>query len=71
MNPLDRYDNPIYGRKASGIFKGQMINMLYDLGIEVVMHFEDDLIQIKEIEKRCPNVQIVHLKRKDEERVAY
>ena len=71
MNPLDRYDNPIYGRKASGIFKGQMINMLKDLGIEVQMHFEDDPIQIKEIQKRCPNVSIVHLKRDDEERVKY
>jgi hypothetical protein len=77
MNPLDRYDNlnrhalPIYGRKASGIFKGQMINMLKDLGIEVQMHFEDDPIQIKEIQKRCPNVSIVHLKRDNEERVKY
>ena len=69
MNPLDRYDNPIYGRKASGIFKGQMINMLKDLGIEVQMHFEDDPIQIKEIRKRCPNVSIVHCKRDNEERV--
>ena len=71
MNPLDRYDNPIYGRKASGIFKGQMINMLKDLGIEVQMHFEDDPIQIKEIQKRCPNVSIVHCKRDNEERVKY
>ncbi len=71
MNPLDRYDNSIYGRKASGIFKGQMINMLKDLGIEVQMHFEDDPIQIKEIRKRCPNVSIVHCKRDNEERVKY
>jgi len=71
MNPLDRYDNPIYGRKASGIFKGQMIKMLKDLGIEVQMHFEDDPIQIKEIQKRCPNVSIVHCKRDNEERVKY
>jgi hypothetical protein len=71
MNPLDRYDNPIYGRKASGIFKGQMINMLKDLGVEVQMHFEDDPIQIKEIEKRCPNISIVHCKRDNEERVKY
>lgn len=71
MNPLDRYDNPIYGRKASGIFKGQMINMLKDLGVEVQMHFEDDPIQIKEIRKRCPNVSIVHCKRDNEERVKY
>ena len=72
MNPLDRYDNlNRHGRKASGIFKGQMINMLKDLGIEVQMHFEDDPIQIKEIQKRCPNVSIVHLKRDNEERVKY
>jgi len=82
MNPLKRYipnpnvtngikDNPLYGRKASGIFKGQMINMLKDLGVEIDMHFEDDPIQIKEIKKRCPNVSIVHLKRDNEERVKY
>ena len=35
------------------------------------LSFELINFQIKEIEKRCPNVQIVHLKRKDEERVAY
>ena len=82
MNPLERIlpnpnithgvkDNPLYSRKASGIFKGQMINMLKDLGIEIQMHFEDDPIQIKEIQKRCPNVSIVQLKRDNEERVKY
>ena len=82
MNPLKRKlpnpnvthgikDNPLYGRKASGIFKGQMINMLKDLGVEIEMHFEDDPIQIKEIKKRCPNISIVHLKRDNEERVKY
>ena len=63
--------NPLYGRKASGIFKGQMINMLKSMGVEIQMHFEDDPIQIKEIEKRCPNVSIIHVKRKNEERVKY
>ena len=82
MNPLERVqpnikvtngikNNPLYGRKASGIFKGQMINMLKDLGVEIQMHFEDDPIQIKEIQKRCPNVSIVHLKRDNEKRVKY
>lgn len=82
MNPLERKlpnpkvthgvkDNPLYGRKASGIFKGQMINMLKDLGVEIQMHFEDDPIQIKEIQKRCPDISIVHLKRDNEERVKY
>jgi len=41
------------------------------LGIEIQMHFEDDPIQIKEIEKRCPDVSIIHVKRKNEERVKY
>jgi hypothetical protein len=82
MNPLERKlknhkvthgvkENPLYGRKASGIFKGQMINMLKDLGVEIEMHFEDDPIQIKEIKKRCPDISIVHLKRDNEERVKY
>jgi len=82
MNPLKRYlpnpkitdgiiNNPLYGRKASGIFKGHMINMLESLGVEIQMHFEDDPVQIKEIEKLCPNLSIVHLKRKNEERVKY
>jgi hypothetical protein len=82
MNPIARdipnpdithgiMKNPLYGRKASGIFKGQMINMLKSMGVEIQMHFEDDPIQIKEIEKRCPNVSIIHVKRKNEERVKY
>jgi hypothetical protein len=82
MNPLERYqpnpditngvkDNPIYSRKASGVFKGQMINMLQSLGVDIQMHFEDDEVQIKEIKKRCPNLSIVHLKRDNEERVKY
>jgi len=71
MNPLHRPDNKLYSRKASGIFKGQMINMLQSLGVDIQMHFEDDTVQIKEIEKRCPNVSVVHVKRKNEERVKY
>lgn len=83
MNPLKRYipnphsipggimDNPLYSRKASGIFKGHMINMLESLGLEIQMHFEDDPVQIRQIEKLCPNVSIVHVKRKNEERVKY
>ena len=63
--------NPLYSRKTSGIFKGQMINMLKSLGVEIQMHFEDDPIQIREIEKRCPDVSIIHVKRKNEERVKY
>ena len=63
--------NPLYSRKTSGIFKGQMINMLKSLGVEIQIHFEDDPIQIREIEKRCPDVSIIHVKRKNEERVKY
>ena len=63
--------NPLYSRKTSGIFKGQMINMLKSLGVEIQMHFEDDPIQIREIEKRRPEVSIIHVKRQNEERVKY
>ncbi len=71
MNPLSRGDNPHYGRKASGIWKGNMIQYLKDLGYEIGIHFEDDPVQIKEIEKRHPDLSIVHLKRKNEEYVKY
>ena len=71
MNPLSRGDNPHYGRKASGIWKGHMISYLKDLGYEIVMHFEDDPVQIKEIKKRHPEIYIVHLKRENEEYVKY
>ena len=71
MNPLSRGDNPHYGRKASGIWKGHMIQYLKDLGYEIGIHFEDDPVQIKEIEKRHPDLSIVHLKRKNEEYVKY
>ena len=71
MNPLSRGDNPHYGRKASGIWKGHMIQFLKDLGYEIGIHFEDDPIQIREIEKRHPDLSIVHLKRKNEEYVKY
>ena len=63
--------NSLYSRRTSGIFKGQMINMLKSLGVEIQMHFEDDPVQIRQIEKLCPNVSIVHVKRKNEERVKY
>ena len=71
MNPLSRGDNPHYGRKASGIWKGNMIQYLKDLGYEIGIHLEDDPVQIKEIEKRHPDLSIVHLKRKNEEYVKY
>ena len=82
MNPLARdipnpnithgiKKNPLYGRKASGIWKGHMIQYLKDLGYEIGIHFEDDPVQIREIEKRHPDLSIVHLKRKNEEYVKY
>ena len=75
MNPLARKigyeDNPLYGRKASGIWKAHMISYLQDLGYEIVMHFEDDQVQIDEIKKKHPDLSIVHLVRENEERVKY
>jgi hypothetical protein len=70
MNPLDR-DDSNYGREASGIFKAHTLTMLMNMGYEIAMHFEDDPIQIEEIKKVHPNLQIVHLVRENEEYVKY
>jgi hypothetical protein len=50
FNPMSRNDLG-YGRVASGIHKANVIKQLYDLDIEVVLHFEDDPVQREEIEK--------------------
>lgn len=70
INPLDR-DDPKYGRQASGIFKANTITMLQNMGYEIGLHFEDDPIQIEEIKKVHPNLQVVHLSRENEEYVRY
>lgn len=70
MNPLERTD-PQYGRAASGMFKSWQLTKLKMEGLDIAMHFEDDPVQIAEIEKEHPNLHIIHLKRPNEEYVKY
>ena len=70
MNPLKR-DDPVYSREASGAFKSWMISKLKKEGHNIIMHFEDDPVQIAAIEKEHPNLHIIHLKIPNEEYVKY
>jgi hypothetical protein len=49
-------------RVTSGIHKGEVLNMLKEQGIDVGIHFEDDEIQIEEIKKIAPWVNVIHIK---------
>tara|TARA_B100001059_G_C17653688_1_gene485813 strand:- start:457 stop:846 length:390 start_codon:yes stop_codon:yes gene_type:complete len=70
-NPLKRSD-PTYSREASGKHKAETIKMLQDKhNYQVGLHFEDDPIQIAEIKKVHPDLQIIHLVRESEEHVKY
>lgn len=57
-NELDYKDKT---RKTSGIHKGVRILQLKDSGTVIKNFFEDDPIQIREIERLCPWVNIVHI----------
>ena len=49
-------------REGSGIHKATIIKFLEEQrGVQVGVHFEDDSVQMNEIIKRCPNVNVVHL----------
>jgi hypothetical protein len=49
-------------RVKSGIHKGDTLNMLKQLGYEIGIHFEDDEVQIQQIKKIAPWVNVVHVK---------
>ena len=71
FNPLER-NHPDYSREASGKHKAQTIKMLEENhDYQVGLHFEDDPIQIAEIKKVHPDLQIIHLVRDSEEHVKY
>lgn len=57
-NPL-RFDQK--SREGSGVHKANTLNMLRGIGEDIQIHFEDDPIQIEEIKKLCPWINIVHL----------
>ena len=70
-NPLKRSD-PAYSREASGKHKAETIQELEERhDYKIGMHFEDDPIQIAEIKKLHPNLNIIHLVRDSEEHVKY
>ena len=70
-NPLERND-PKYSRKASGQHKAQTLKMLQEHhDYKIGFHFEDDPIQIDEIKKVLPDLNIIHLVRESEEHVKY
>ena len=59
MNPIARTDKN-YSRRASGRWKAKVLLLLqecYTIGI----HFEDDPVQIEEIHKVIPDLDIVYL----------
>lgn len=59
FNPLPYIEKT---RKTSGIHKAKIISKLKSEGYDVKIHFEDDEIQIEEIEKLVPWIKIVHVK---------
>lgn len=63
--------NKLYSRKSSGIWKANAIQFLKNLGYEINMHFEDDIVQIKEIKKVHKNLNIIHMVRENEQLIKY
>ncbi len=61
FNPLKRSDDA-YSRKASGIHKAKCITKLKE-SFKIGLHFEDDPIQIEEIKKVHPDLNVIHLVR--------
>lgn len=57
------YMNPIpfeaKSRESSGVHKGNTIRRLNSEGYNIVIVYEDDPIQAKEIKRICPDVQVV------------
>lgn len=49
-------------RKSSGQHKANIISMLLSYDYNIGIHFEDDPVQIKEIKKVLPKLNIVYLK---------
>ena len=58
MNPV-KFDEKT--RQNAGEHKAKSINNLWDIGVEVQLHFEDDPIQADIIEKNCPRVKVVRI----------
>ena len=61
FNPLKRTDDS-YSRRASGIHKAKCITKLME-SYKIGLHVEDDPIQIDEIKKVHPELNVIHLVR--------
>jgi hypothetical protein len=48
-------------RESSGQHKGNVLNKLKDAGYTIQLHYEDDLVQIQEIKKLCPWLNVIHV----------
>jgi hypothetical protein len=48
-------------RESSGVHKAMILNALKETGKDIQIHFEDDPVQIAEIKKHAPWVNVVHL----------
>lgn len=62
-NPV--YFNPIpfdqKSRESSGIHKANTLNDLKARGYDIQVHFEDDEVQIEQINKLAPWVNVIHI----------
>lgn len=56
MNPLP-FDKKT--RRSSGIHKGNTINSLNAQGYNIVIVYEDDPLQVIEIQRLCPDIKVV------------
>ena len=61
FNPI-RFDKKT--RKTSGQHKAKIISMLLSYGYDIGIHFEDDPVQIRQIKKVLPKLNVVYLKHK-------
>lgn len=46
-------------RVGSGLFKAKIINEYYERGVLIELHFDDDPIQIEQIQLNCPQTKCV------------
>ena len=58
FNPLPFNDKT---RKSSGKYKADTINELLNEGYDIEFHFDDDLIQIEQINKYCSSTKSIHI----------
>ena len=58
FNPL-KFDDKT--RKSSGIHKGNTLKKLLSQGMNILVHWEDDPVQIEEIKKIVPEISVIYV----------